>query len=77
MAVLIESDCVVVRNVTIADRYPGGMDAYRDDCPNATFCLDDHLCRVGFRVAQDAEVFAAARSRTDKVRRFVEAVRGA
>jgi hypothetical protein len=59
MAVLIESYSVVVRNATIADKYPGGMDAY----PNATFCLDDHLCRVGFMVAQDAEVFAAARSR--------------
>src|SRR5262245_53941992 len=59
MAVLIESYCVVVRNSTIAARYPGGMDAYQRDCPNATLCADEHLCRIAFMVGEDADVFVA------------------
>src|SRR5947209_1988677 len=59
MAILIEGFSVVVRNSTVAAKYPGGMDAYQRDCPNATFCADDHLCRIGFMMPGDAEVFVA------------------
>ena len=57
MAVLIEGYSVVVRNSDVAAKYPGGSEAYRDACPNATFCADDHLSRVGFMARQDAEDF--------------------
>lgn len=59
MAVLIEGFSVVVRNATLDARYPGGVDGYRGDCPNATFCADDHLSRVGFMVRPDVDAFVA------------------
>src|SRR5215471_15269907 len=57
MAVVIEGFSVVVRNSTLADKYPGGVEGYRRDCPNATFCADEYLSRVGFMVWSDARVF--------------------
>ena len=57
MAVLCESYSVVVRNSTLAAKYPGGLEVFRRDCPNNTFCADDHLSRVGFMVLQDAKAF--------------------
>jgi hypothetical protein len=57
MAVLNEGYSVVVRNATIAAKYPGDMAAYQRECPNATFCADDHVSRVGFMVLQDAQAF--------------------
>ena len=59
MAVLIEGFSVVIRNATVAETYPGGFDAFRADSPNATFCTDEHLCRVGFMMSSDADVFVA------------------
>jgi tetratricopeptide (TPR) repeat protein len=59
MAILIEGCCVVVRVSTIAEKYPGGLDAYRRDCPNATCLSDDNLCRVGFMATEDADTFVA------------------
>jgi tetratricopeptide (TPR) repeat protein len=59
MAVLIEAFSVVVRNSSLAARYPGGVEGYWRDCPNNTFCADDHLSRVGFMVQGDADVFVA------------------
>lgn len=59
MAVLIELFSVVVRNSTLEARYPGGLEAYRRDCPNRTFCADEWLSRIGFMVHSDAEVFMA------------------
>lgn len=59
MAVLIEGFSVVIRNATVAEKYPGGVDAFRADSPNATFCTDEHLSRVGFMVPHDADVFVA------------------
>jgi hypothetical protein len=58
MAILIEG-CCVVRVSAIAEKYPGGMGAYRRDCPNATCLADDHLCRVGLVATEGADVFAA------------------
>ena len=59
MAVLIEGYSVVVRNSTIAAKYPGGVEGYERDCPNGSFCSDAHLSRVGFMVNGDADYFVA------------------
>ncbi len=59
MSVLIEGFSVVVRNSTLAAKYPGGVEGYRRDCPNNTFCADEHLSRVGFMAQPDADRFVA------------------
>jgi hypothetical protein len=59
MSVLCEAISVIIPISVLDTKYPGGMDAYRRACPNATFCADLHLTRVGFMVPDD-------------VRRFVE-----
>jgi tetratricopeptide (TPR) repeat protein len=59
MAVLIEAFSVVVRNSTLAASYPGGVEGYRQDCPNGSFCADEHLSRVGFMAQGDADHFTA------------------
>ena len=48
MAVFIEYINVVAPVSVIEERYPGGMAAYKADCPNRTFCCDGHLTRIGF-----------------------------
>jgi tetratricopeptide (TPR) repeat protein len=60
MSVLIEALNVVVRVETLETRYPGGVAAYRADCPNATFCSDEYLTRVGFMSPVDVRAFAEA-----------------
>lgn len=57
MAVLIEGVSVVVRMARIVDRYPGGWQAFRDDCPNGTLCSDASLARVGFMSTGEADEF--------------------
>ncbi|MGH7173961.1 MAG: tetratricopeptide repeat protein [Gemmataceae bacterium] len=59
MAVPIEGYSVLVRNSTLIAKYPGGVDGYRRDCPNNTFCADECLSRIGFMVQSDADVFVA------------------
>jgi len=59
MAVLIQGFSVVVQQATLKTKYPGGLEAYRGECPNSTFCADDFLTRVGFMVQNDAEGFIA------------------
>src|SRR3954466_182380 len=59
MAVIVEGYSVIVRNSTLAAKYRGGIEGYRRDCPNATFCSDAHLSRIGFMVHRDADVFVA------------------
>jgi len=48
MAVLIEALNVVVRRALLEQRFPGGINGFRDVVPNQTFCADEHLVRVGF-----------------------------
>lgn len=43
MAVLIEGYSVVIRHATIAEKYEGGLMAYKRACPNATFYADDYI----------------------------------
>jgi len=57
MPVLIEAINVIVRLETIEEKYPGGFNAYFEDSPNATFCHDDYLTRVGFMVPVDVKAF--------------------
>jgi hypothetical protein len=54
MGVLIEGENVLIRNATVEQRFPGGMLEYERRCPNATFCTDGVICRVGFMVIADA-----------------------
>lgn len=55
MAVLIEAISVVIQIETIAEKYPGGIERYIDDCPNRTLCMDETIVRVGFMTGVDAQ----------------------
>ena len=57
MSVLAEALNVIVRRSTLEEKYPGGVTAYEQDCPNATFCADAFLTRVGFMAPPDVEGF--------------------
>ncbi len=59
MAVPIEAYSVIVRNATLAAKYPGDEAAYRAACPNDTFCSDGNLTRIGFMKSRDAETYIA------------------
>lgn len=59
MSVLIEAFSVVVRNEAIEQKYPGGIDAFRQSCPEGTFCMDSNIIsRIGFATLGDADDFA-------------------
>lgn len=53
MSVIIEGISVVLRIFTIEQKYNGGLVQYQRDCPNSTFCADEHLARVGFLAPPD------------------------
>lgn len=55
VAVLIEGISVVVRREAIERSYPGGMVQYEADCPNQTFCADEHLARIGLMSPYDVQ----------------------
>jgi Flp pilus assembly protein TadD len=57
MGVLIECENVLIRNATVEQRLPGGMQEYERRCPNGTFCTDGLICRVGFMVPADAAAY--------------------
>lgn len=57
MSVLVEAISVLVTRPTIENKYPGGLQKYIEDCPNSTFCMDDHLTRVGFMTPADVSQF--------------------
>ncbi len=57
MAVLIEGYSVVVRHATIAEKYKGGLMAYKRACLNATFCADDYISCIGFMAWADVNSF--------------------
>jgi tetratricopeptide (TPR) repeat protein len=59
MAIVIDAFSVVVRTSTLADKYPGGLEGYWQDCPNSSFCADEHLSRVAFMALSDADRFVA------------------
>ena len=55
--VLAECYSVIVRVATINNTYPGGLEAYENNCPNSTFCSDGEVCRIGFMPWADVQVF--------------------
>src|SRR5262249_28396254 len=57
MAIELECANVIVRIRALEARYPGGLTAYRDDCPNNSYLQDDHLTRVGFMSTAEAEQY--------------------
>jgi hypothetical protein len=55
VSVLAEALSIIVRRTTLQATYPGGVEAYQRACPNATFCADKNLTRIGFMVPADVE----------------------
>jgi hypothetical protein len=60
MSVLVEAISVVVQRHTLEQSYEAGVDGYERDCPNATFCADEHLTRVGFMTPSDVRAYVTA-----------------
>lgn len=63
MSVLVEAISVVVPTAVLEKKYPGGAAQYERDCPNVTFCADEHLTRIGFMVPGDVGEFVERLSR--------------
>ena len=57
MAVLIEAISVVIKRSVIDDKYPGGIEGFKRDAPNKTFCADEHLARIGFMSPVDVKAY--------------------
>jgi hypothetical protein len=57
MAVLVEAISVVVRRDAIERSLDGGWRAFVSHVPNATFCTDGQLVRVGFMEPKAVEQF--------------------
>ena len=57
MSVLLEAISVIARIDSIQAKYPGGLSAYRAECPNRTLCADEHLVRIGFMTPDDVGQF--------------------
>ena len=53
MPVLVEAFSVIIRAAAISAKYRGGWPRFRSDVPNATFCSDGELARVGFMTPPD------------------------
>jgi hypothetical protein len=58
VAVLCEAISVIVPVEVLDRRYPGGLAGYEADVPNATFCCDGVLTRVGFMTPIDTQQWA-------------------
>ena len=54
MAVVVDGICVIVRNRTLAQIFPGGVEAYTREVARATYCADDSINRVAFRTKAEA-----------------------
>ena len=57
MSVLVEAISVIVPLTVLEAKYPGGAAQYERDCPNATYCADEHLSRVGFMAPEDVGIY--------------------
>ncbi len=57
MAVLVEGISVIIRREAIAEKFPGGWDAFVCDVPNRTLCADDKLTRIGFMSPEDVKAY--------------------
>ena len=57
MPVCCEGFSVIVRNAVVEECLLGGVPAYQELCPNATFCTDGFISRIGFCNLNDARGF--------------------
>ena len=57
MAILIEGVTVVVPVVSLHTRFPGGLSAFEQQAPNATYRSDGIVAGISFMVLADAWVF--------------------
>ncbi|MBF0266032.1 MAG: hypothetical protein HQL46_12235 [Gammaproteobacteria bacterium] len=53
MAVLVEANSIIIKISVIEDKFPGGLEAFEDDCPNQTYCDDISIVRIGFMSTVD------------------------
>jgi hypothetical protein len=54
MSLLIEGISIVTKKAIIMDKYRGGLGQYIEDCPNSSFCADEHLTAIMFQTLDDA-----------------------
>lgn len=57
MAVLIEGISVVIKTDSIASKYPGGIESFKNGVPNRTLCMDSKIARVGFMAPDDVGTY--------------------
>lgn len=57
MAILCEALSVITRVSTIQEKFPGGLKKFVKQIPNATYCSDGELVRVGFMSPLDVGVW--------------------
>ncbi len=57
MAVVCDALSVIVRVWTLNNRWPGGVEGYKENAPNGTFCTDGVLTRLGFMTPIDVQVW--------------------
>ena len=57
MAVLVEAISVVIRKDAIRSKIPGGEKRFKLLIPNATYCDDGEVARVGFLAPPDVQKF--------------------
>ena len=53
MSLLVGGISIVTKKSTIEDKYRGGLEQYVEDCPNSTFCADEHLTAIMFQTLDD------------------------
>ena len=53
MAVQITFFSMIIKKTTLAEKYPGGVAQYREDCPNKTYHEDDYLTCMAYMSEQD------------------------
>jgi hypothetical protein len=54
---------VIVRNTTLEESFPGGVEAFKQHCPNSSYCNDGKLSRIGFMNESDAKAFVSSLAR--------------
>lgn len=64
MAVIVECVTVVVTESALQQRYPGGVAAYREAAPNATYCSDGRISAISFIIPEDAHAFVRTLTRS-------------
>ena len=53
MAVQITFFSVIIKKTTLDEKYPGGVQQYREDCPNQTYHEDAYLTCMAYMSEED------------------------